>query len=333
MNQKRLFRVALGFAITGGFIWLIAKKTDFTGFLSYLSEVKIAWLLLALAVYVFEYVIRISRWRLMLSDRNANVTWSDCSAPLLLGYAINVVLPFRAGDIIRSFAFKERLGVGAGVVIATVFVERVLDLMVVLAVLGITLLIFDNLSLPLLRTSTLSIFLICAVLLVILFIPHVLYPVFIVFRKVLTELPAKASSRLIKGLDYGFASLKSLGSLRKMGLLVSYSTAIWALEVIVFFLCAVALPSFEHLEASFLAMPLGTLATLIPSTPGYVGTFDFFVSYAGEVFGNSSSASVAYALIVHSILLIPLVFVALAHIFWNPKGTRRSLPATNKRRM
>jgi uncharacterized membrane protein YbhN (UPF0104 family) len=67
-----------------------------------------------------------------------------------------------------------------------------------------------------------------------------------------------------------------------------------------------------------LALPVGTLATLIPSTPGYVGTFDYFTVRAMSVLGNSISASTAYALLVHILLWLPPTLIGGLYLLLNP---------------
>lgn len=51
-------------------------------------------------------------------------------------------------------------------------------------------------------------------------------------------------------------------------------------------------------------MPVGTLSTLLSSTPGYIGTFHYFVVPATELFGNTAAAA-AFALLAHLALWIP----------------------------
>jgi len=61
----------------------------------------------------------------------------------MASFAANNVLPFRAGDVLRSFAFNRKLGTTSGVVIATLFVERLLDLLILLILLGAALAFFN----------------------------------------------------------------------------------------------------------------------------------------------------------------------------------------------
>lgn len=67
------------------------------------------------------------------------------SALFLISFAANNALPFKAGDALRVFTFNGRLEVSAGVVIATLLAERLLDGLVILVLFG-ALLLFLNLD-------------------------------------------------------------------------------------------------------------------------------------------------------------------------------------------
>ena len=99
----------------------------------------------------------------------------------------------------------------------------------------------------------------------------------------------------------------------------------------VFWCVAKAMPAITQPVAGWLALPVGTLATLLPSTPGYVGTFDFFVIKAAEAMGNPAAAAAGFALMVHLVLWLPATLTggacALYWLLWMRSGAR---PATGE---
>src|SRR5581483_1637522 len=107
-----------------------------------LMSLEFPWILAALIAFGMEYVCRTERWRRMLAHENPGVRWIDCAGPLLASYAANSVLPLRAGDILRTFWFQDLLGVTPGVVVATLLVERLLDILVLISVGGIVFVYF-----------------------------------------------------------------------------------------------------------------------------------------------------------------------------------------------
>ena len=48
-----------------------------------------------------------------------------------------------------------------------------------------------------------------------------------------------------------------------------------------------------------------TLSTLIPSTPGYVGTFHLAIYLSAQIVDIEKDMAAAYSIIIHDVLVIP----------------------------
>jgi uncharacterized membrane protein YbhN (UPF0104 family) len=103
--------------------------------------------------------------------------------------------------------------------------------------------------------------------------------------------------------------------------LAFWSLTLWLAEGCVFWFSALAMPAIDAPLAGWLALPVSTLATLIPSTPGYVGTFDFFTVRAMTELGNNTGAATAYALLVHALLWLPPTLAGGLYLLLHPVST------------
>jgi len=84
----------------------------------------------ALALLVLGHLMRVARWLILL--RPTGPAWPSAGFfALSLAYAINVFLPFRLGEVARAFYYASRVRVDVAYVVATIVVERTLDLVVV----------------------------------------------------------------------------------------------------------------------------------------------------------------------------------------------------------
>ena len=99
-------------------------------------------LFLAFIVTLLTYVARAIRWRYLLAPLQ-RVRFGPALRATVMGFAATSVLPGRVGEIVRPWALarEERMSVSAA--FATVVVERLLDLVVILAMFGITLGLLD----------------------------------------------------------------------------------------------------------------------------------------------------------------------------------------------
>jgi uncharacterized membrane protein YbhN (UPF0104 family) len=92
--------------------------------------------------------------------------------------------------------------------------------------------------------------------------------------------------------------------------LLGLSLLAWCFELGLFF---VLLPAFGLPTSYPLALLVGSasnFATLIPSSPGYVGTFDgVLINVLRDITGVAAGQAAAYDVVVHATLFLPVVIV------------------------
>jgi glycosyltransferase 2 family protein len=318
MTFKKIFRLALGLLLAIVFLWLIARQVNPDELKRAFVGTTTAWVILGLVAFFVGYVSRIERWCLMLQCDNSRLRWHHCAGPLLASFAANNVLPFRAGDVLRAFAFNRRLGVSSGVVVATLFVERLLDLLMVLLLLGATLAIFGLDVSGFAGVGSVALIAIAIGILLLLLFPQLFAPLAIASGELVARLAPKVGQKLLDEINKSLVTLGHLAKVGTMVRLVIWSIAAWLAEGCVFWFAAIALSSITTPAAGWLALPVGTLATLIPSTPGYVGTFDYFTVRAMSALGNNLVASTAYALLVHVLLWLPPTLIGGLYLLLYP---------------
>jgi uncharacterized protein (TIRG00374 family) len=289
------------------FIWLTLRNIDGARIAAVMRGARLDLLAAAMAALCVGYACRILRWQTMLLRANPALRAIDCAGPLVASFAANNVLPFRAGDLMRAFVFNDRLHTTPGSVLATLFVERLLDLLMVILLLGVALAVFRfdvsklvGLGVPLLLLGA-------AAILAVLLFPQVLQPLLRGLESLTGRLSAaaKVQQELRKVTD----TLSQLSGGSTMLRLLAWSAGVWLIEGAVYGLVAQSLPGIAAALGSWLAVPVGTLATLIPSTPGYVGTFDYFTAQAMVLAGNELTAAAAFAFVVHMVLWLPATVV------------------------
>lgn len=318
MTAKKSLRLALGIFFAILFLWLIARQINLEEFKRAFAGAEIQWITAALIAFAVGYSCRIERWRLMLERDNPRLKWSRCAGPLLASFAVNNVLPFRSGDILRSFAFNRTLGTTSSVVIATLFIERLLDLLMVLVLLGAVLAVFGVETTRFAGIGGAVLTMAAAVILVVLFFLNSFAPFALAIGKLAVRLSPKLGQKLLDEINRSLATLHHLAKGNTMIQLVFWSLMAWLAEGCVFWFAALALPSITAPLAGWLAVSVGTLATLIPSTPGYVGTFDFFTVRAMTELGNTMAAAAVYALLVHFLLWFPPTLIGGFYLLLHP---------------
>jgi uncharacterized protein (TIRG00374 family) len=303
MTAEKLWRLAIGLAFSAGLLWLLLRGVEVAKLVALLSGVYWPGLLAALMALFGSYAARIRRWQILLRHENPALTWRQCAGPLLAGFAVNNVLPFRAGDMLRCVGFCGLLRVSAGGAGVTLVVERLLDLITLLLILAIVSVAFGFDGLRLFGLGAMGVAVLMAA---VLLLPQLFGPALRGLLWVIDRLSSRLGKRFRSECARASELLEAARSRRTMLSLAGWSLAVWAAEGVVFSFAAHSLLALEAPIFAWLALPAATLGTLLPGLPGHVGTFDYFAAEAIAAGGNSVLASAAFALLVHVLLWLPV---------------------------
>jgi uncharacterized protein (TIRG00374 family) len=301
-KTKKFLKTSVGFAVSLFFLWVAFRNTSFKALLS-VPLPHPQWLLFGLAFLAIGYLLRSYRWWTML-NASSRVPFSSAVLVLLTSFGANNIYPLRLGDVLRVFFYSKELKTHSSVVLSTVVLERILDLFALLALLLLA--IEGSTTFPYPKAKTWAGVMLTAA------------TVGMIAMVIVAELSGPALQRRIDTLaDEGFAGkikrslAGALDSIRKIGLvtmllLMLESLVIWLCEGMVFVSASKALALAVQWIAPWQALVLANLSTLLPSTPGYVGTFDYAAKLALTTKGVSQSTAGFYALLVHAMVWIPI---------------------------
>lgn len=309
----QLAKIIIGIFVAAVFIWLAFSKLNWNDSMKVVAGANYFWVVVGFGMLALDYVLRILRWWLMLRFMVPNLLFGCCVGPFLASIALNNILPFRAGDIVRVVGFCKQLKLMPMQVLGTMIIERLLDLAALLAVFFITLKGIDKGIFP---ESFVHVcyWLTCAAVLFILFV--ILMPS--LFKRciiIIVEISKKRSWRFLenagKWLSQFIGSLTLIHSRFLTVKLLVLSLGIWLFEGAMFAAIAKALLINNTVVGSWFSLSTGTLATLIPSTPGYVGTFDYFTMLGIMAYGVPQEVAAVFALVVHIVLWLPITIFGM----------------------
>ena len=305
MSGKKFLQVVLGLAVSAVFLWLIARAVPLDDLKASLATVRPGMILAAIAFFIAGYLCRIRRWHLMLTIDNPELPFVRAGIPFMISIAANNVLPLRAGDVMRAFAFSSWLRVPPSGVLATLVSERLLDLLMLLISLAAALFLLGlsaDATAALLGIGSVGLTALAVTVAVVVAFPQIFEPPVMFLLGLPLRRMGRTGERLLAAAGNVFATMRRLVRSGRTAGLFAMSILAWAAEAMVFFCSAQAVPALSNPQAAWLAMPVGTLSTLLPSSPGYLGTFHYFVIGAAELLGNVTASAAAFAVVVHLVL-------------------------------
>lgn len=281
--RRNALMAVIGLAIGGLFLWLAVGDNDIPVLLRQARQLDCAILVFAAALYWLALGLRVLRWQLLLRQLGA-APLAAVGETLVVGYAVNNVLPARLGEVARAAYAKRRLGIGRARVFGSIVIERVLDLLAILACLGAGLAVLEFAgsgsrvpTFELIALNAGAVIGVAGLALVVLRsgglnripLPPPVLAVFNDFRS-------------------GIAVLNRRSAL----LALILSGGIWLFEVCALMQTFHALQLNLTLAQGLLLMGAASLSTLVPTAPGYLGTYQLVFVLAMRVFGLPDAAGI-----------------------------------------
>jgi uncharacterized protein (TIRG00374 family) len=299
--------LALGVIISALGVGLIARTIDPDRFARILGTLDWRWLIAAVAGICATYVAREQRWAILL--RPLIFRGAALWRALLTGQLLNLLLPIRVGDVVRSILLGREPTSSFARVFGSVLIEKAWDWLMLCLLIVI---IAWAAPLPawfLLPARTIGL---VALLVLIGFIGVALTPEAWITRRVawldriLTRLPQRWHT---VALNNTRRLLDSLGALRNQKAIIgaaSWSLIIWSLSVIVNYAVLRAYGVEDWIAAAALLVVLMIGVNLPPSIAG-VGVFEGLTMLTLQSFGVPLETALAIGVTLHVVVAAPLI--------------------------
>lgn len=283
-------------------LFLAIRGVSWADVIATLRQVEPASLALALGFSVTALFVRGLRWGVLLSaeQRIAPLTMFWATA---IGYLGNTLLPARAGELLRSATLGRKTGLGVSTVLATALTERVIDALA-LVLIGLLALHGTGQALPAWLFSAMRVMLVLG-LAAIVFLGLAPRLQGVLTRLVaLLPLPEGWRVKLARLLDQFLVGARAFVHPGRAAGFLGLTALIWLVDGLGTMQVAHAMQlSLTLAQAELLLVALG-LSSAVPSTPGYVGVFQFVAVTLLPVFGFRPGQALTFILVMQSLSLL-----------------------------
>lgn len=305
--MKRILILIIGLIISVASLYFALQGFDLGKLADALSGVRVGFFLLMIVPYVLTFMTKVWRWRILFHPDEERVSIGLLFSALMISY---IPLPFRAGEVARGVVASARSGIAAPRVFSTIVVEKVLDVLTLLLLLGVSL---PFVGLPSqLQSSALvvatGILAISVALGTLVARPNLARRL---VGAIATRLPARlgpaietATGQVLEGL----APLSNRPLAVRLGL---WSLATWGVNAATIYLLLLAF-NLQVTPMAAVALVVATnLGMAVPSAPGYIGTFELVAVTVLTALNQPLDVAQTFAVVYHFVGLVPVALIGV----------------------
>lgn len=313
------FRVTLGTLISIVFLVLALKDVPLNEIAQSFARVNYFWVALAVLTMLAQSWLRAIRWMRLYHPLERGLHAIQMFGIVLISQMLNIVVPWRVGEIARIYLATEIEKRNAAQTVATLAVEKIFDTLMMLALL---LMIPLFITLPDWLEGPREGFIAMAIGLFVIALAILFSGDWIV--NTLGKIPLPWGKQFISA--NARIALNSLDALKRWDLhlaLQALSIVIWLLGVVGNYLVFLAMDLHLPLISAFLLLAVLQIGGLVPSSPGKLGVFQILCIGTLALFAVDKSVGLTYGILLYLIAYGTPIVSGVLFLWWGGINLRK----------
>ena len=319
------WRWALSIPLAAALLYYSLHGVDWSGIWKIIAAARWGYIVAGAATSAGNFWVRSLRWRVLL-NAEARLSIGLVFRANMAGYLGNNFLPARAGEVIRSLIVSAHSSLSKTYALTTALSERLMD--VIALVLGGSLVLLgvhpkpewmDRLSRSMAVVASMG-------ALAVAILPHT--GDWLRRRLQRMPLPAALRARLLPLAEQILLGLRAFHHWGRFGGFALLTVMIWTLDALIVMVTSHAFGmNISFAVAMLLLTGLG-LGSALPSTPGYVGIYQFVAVTVLTPFGITRDGALAFIMVSQAVnylvtLILGLPSLPLLRKAWPAARTPR----------
>ncbi|MDA2916352.1 flippase-like domain-containing protein [Nitrospinae bacterium AH_259_B05_G02_I21] len=324
----------VGVLVSGLLLAIIAWTIDVREAVRALAAADVRWVGPALVILGISLGVRAWRWRFIMAPVKLINTHRLFSA-MMIGFMGNNLLPARVGEFMRAYVIGKTQRVSASASLATVVVERLFDGFTLLAMLLVSVLVLhfpvesERLTHHIRTAGWLAFGFYLAVLAVCVLLRLYQAPTRRGILAVLSFLPQRWRAKTAEVLDGFVQGLEVVRGGWHLVPILALSIAAWSIQAVAIWLVLLAFHLKLSLGASFFILAVQSFGVMIPSSPGFIGTFHAASILAMTAYGVGREVALSASIVMHLLFFMPVTVVGLIYL-WVENLTLHEMTVASK---
>lgn len=324
----------LGYALAAACLVYVLHDIHPARALRELTNVSWKWVLLGISFDILSYAVQGLRWKLLLKPFGRVRLFRSVRA-VYAGLFANMVFPLRPGELMRSYLLSDSEEISFGRVLGSVGVERLIDLVVATAALGI---VSQYVELPKRLHRAAVVLGVVALALVFLALAAILY---LEYRMGSDPSPEVGPKRLTGKFMPALIGLHAIGTAPSFYSAVLISLGVPFLQILGLWSMMRSYGLGLPFLAGVVVLLVINLGVSLPNAPANVGTYPFFcvlgLSVFGADFGVDKDLAARFSIFAFVMLTLPFMilgFIAMLRSGMSIHAMReriRQLPSNGRK--
>jgi uncharacterized protein (TIRG00374 family) len=336
-------------------MYLLLRRVDLDELRRLVQAVRLVPFALSVIIFMVSFVFRAYQWRAVLTDTQS-VQIRHLFTAIMIGFTANSVLPARAGEFIRAGVLSRRQGIPFTTSLASVVATRLLDGLCFIGMFTAALFLL-RLDEPLIVPAgsfvaepfviTRQKMAIAATLVAVTFMTATACAIALyVLRKRAIRLAERmwrpTSKRTSAWIAHKVGTFTEgftvFGRGSRFARSLGLTIVVWTIATLSLYPLMMAVPMGVRLPwwSALVVCSLANLGSMIPVTPGFIGTFHACVIGALKLCcpAIEYDVAVAFSLVLHASQLVPIVIAGVISLWAEnvPLAALRQTPPASPER-
>ncbi|HUB33935.1 MAG TPA: lysylphosphatidylglycerol synthase transmembrane domain-containing protein, partial [Bryobacteraceae bacterium] len=298
--QRNLSRwwLAVSIPLAAALLYWSARGVAWRQVWETMARARVAYLWGAAAITSSSLFLRAVRWRILL-NAEARLGVGTVFRANMCGYLGNNFLPARAGEVLRSVLISRASDLSNTYVLTTALSERMMDVVAVVLAAALALLTVNPKPAWLTSFSRGMMAAAAAGALAVAILPHTGTLIDRVLERL--PLPRRICVFLRSTAGQVLLGLRAFHHWGRLAEFAALTAVVWSADGLSIVVGARALHLAIPFPAAILLLTAMALGSALPSTPGYIGIYQFAAVMVLPPFGISRDKALAYSVIAQAV--------------------------------
>ncbi len=318
MGKKLL--IVFGILVAAFFLYLFVQKIEWAKVVAAIRQANYWWLLPNIVMIFASMALRAWRWGVMVNPLK-RCSFRGLYAATMIGFMASNILPARLGELARPLSLGKIEDVSRSAAMATTLVERVFDLLTLLALFTVIILFkefpasvaedlrhLEAAGWAFLAVTLVAVFVLTMLKLRTDFTLRILNKPLKIFPPRIQEVGSDILAKFASGLQV-------LSDPKSVAIISAQSALLWVIMALSNYFIFLAFDmSYLPIDASFVVLAVVSVGIMLPNAPGFIGPYQYLTVLSLSLYNVPADNAAACSIVMWATQYFTITLAGLYHL-------------------